>query len=186
MDDTFDKEAWQAELEEERASTTDYFLNQFSWRGAHIPEDFTGPRYYPPDDRWRVPAHLDREAPGTGQRVQLQTSVGDLRDMDVYGTFVFTIDGDEQRLTAYRSVPVHPDHDELFVPFRDATSGKETYGAGRYLDLPRQERDNYILDFNKAYNPLCAYSPRYNCPYPPRQNHLKVAIEAGEKVPFEH
>ena len=69
------------------------------------------------------------------------------------------------------------------MPFKDSTTGKETYGAGRYLDIPRQDDDNYIIDFNLAYNPTCAFSPRYNCPYPPPQNTLKIPIEAGEKSP---
>ena len=183
---TLDSQAWRDTLTDAREETVDYFLNEFSWRGTPMPEGFEGPRYYPLDEKWRIPARLDREAPGTGMHVQLQTSVGDLRDMHVYGTFTFTVNGEEQHLTAYQSVPVHPEHDELFVPFKDATSGKETYGAGRYLDVSLQDGDGYVLDFNTAYNPMCAYSPRYNCPYPPPQNRLKVAIEAGEKTPFEH
>jgi uncharacterized protein (DUF1684 family) len=111
--------------------------------------------------------------------------VGDLREFEVYGTFVFQAAGQEQRLTAYRAVPPHPGFDELFVPFKDATTGKETYGAGRYLDVTRRDDDveDYLLDFNTAYNPLCAYSPRYNCPYPPPQNRLQVRVEAGEMTP---
>lgn len=187
LNSSFNSETWLQSLVEEREEAADYYLNQFSWRGAPVPEDFNGPRYYPPAEGWRLPAHLDREAPGTGMRVQLLTSVGDLRDFDIYGTFVFTVGGVEQRLVAYRQVPPSPDYDELFVPFRDATSGKETYGAGRYLDVPRQdEKDDYTLDFNVAYNPSCAYSPRYNCPYPPPENTLKIAVEAGEKLPFRH
>src|SRR3954447_24407789 len=183
----FDKAAWLQALTEEREEAADYYLNQFSWRGAHMPDNFDGPKFYPPDEKWRLPAVLDREAPGTGIRVQLPTSVGDLRDFDVYGTFVFTVDGGEQRLTAFRMVPSPPDYDELFVPFKDSTSGHETYGAGRYLDVPGLEADTgYVLDFNNAYNPSCAYSPRYNCPYPPPQNRLTIPVEAGEKIPFEH
>jgi uncharacterized protein (DUF1684 family) len=182
----FDEAEWLASLTEAREETTDYYLNEFNWRGAPVPDDFAGPRYYPPDARWRVPARLDRDAPGTGLRVQLLTSIGDMRDFDVAGTFVFEVDGQEQRLLAYQMVPSHPEFDELFVPFRDATTGKETYGAGRYMDIPRHGGDDYVLDFNTAYNPSCAYSPRWNCPYPPEENHLKVAVEAGEKVPFEH
>ena len=182
----FDRESWLQELEETREESRDYYLNEFNWRGAREPAGFEGPRYYPPDERWRVKAHLDRNAPHTGQRVELQTSIGDIRELDTYGTFVFEVDGQEQRLTAFTMVPQHPDHDELFVPFRDATTGAETYGAGRYMDVPRIEGNEYILDFNRAYNPLCAYSPRYNCPYPPPQNHLKVAIRAGEKTPVGH
>jgi hypothetical protein len=186
MNTEFDKEMWLREMEAEREEATDYYLNQFNWRGTAVPEGFAGPKWYPLDAKWRVPAKLDRDAPGTGQHVQLQTSIGDLREMSVYGTLVFEVGGQEERLTAYQLVPPHPDWDELFVPFKDATTGKETYGAGRYLDIPRHDGDEYTLDFNKAYNPSCAYSPRYNCPYPPPQNRLAVAVEAGEKSPFEH
>ncbi len=186
MSTAFDPDTWREELEASRDETRDYYLTQFSWRGAHRPDGFTGPRYFPISEEWRKNARLDRDAPGTGMRVQLQTSIGDLRDFDVYGTFVFEHRGEEQRLTAYRMVPENPEYDELFVPFKDATTGKQSYSAGRYLDVPRHDADDYILDFNTAYNPSCAYSPRYNCPYPPPQNTLKVAVEAGEMVPFEH
>jgi uncharacterized protein len=186
MEEDFNRDAWLQTLEESRRETTDYYLNEFNWRGRPVPEGFEGPKYYPPEERWRVPARLDRKAPGSGMRVQLLTSTGDMRDFDAYGTFVFQVDGEEHRLAAYRPVPVDPYFDELFVPFRDATSGKETYGAGRYLDVLRRDSDDYVLDFNLAYNPSCAYSPRYDCPYPPPQNHLRIPIEAGEKTPFEH
>ncbi len=185
MDDPFNQVAWQIELEESREEATDYFLNQFNWRGLAVHEGFEGPRWFPINEKWRIPARLDRDAPGTGAHVQLQTSIGDLRDFHVYGTLIFEVDGQEGRLTAYRMVPEPPGFDELFVPFKDATTGKETYGAGRYLDIERHDGDNYILDFNRAYNPLCAFSPRYNCPYPPPQNKLAIAVEAGEMVPLE-
>jgi uncharacterized protein len=185
MESTFDVAKWEQTLSESREMSRDYFLNEFNWRGSPVPDEFDGPRYYPLDPRWRVEAKLDRSAPGTGQHVQLDTSVGDLRDFEVYGQLVFSVDGQEHRLTAYRSVPEDPVYDELFVPFRDATTGRETYGAGRYLDIPREEGEDYIIDFNIAYNPLCAYSPRYNCPYPPPQNRLSIPVEAGEKTPVE-
>lgn len=186
MDPEFNTQAWQHELEEARAEATDYFMNEFNWRGAHQPEGFEGPRWFAVSEAWRVPARLDIDAPGTGARVQLQTSIGDLRDFDVHGTFIFEVGGQGGRLTAYRMVPEPVGFDELFVPFKDATTGKETYGAGRYLDVARHDGDNYVLDFNRAYNPLCAFSPRYNCPYPPPQNRLEMAVEAGEMIPFEH
>lgn len=191
MNKDFNKEEWQSGVEEARADATDYFVNQFSFRGGHRPKDFAGPKWYPISDEWLILAHLDRDAPGTGAHVQLETSIGDLRDFSVYGTFAFEVNGQEAHLTAYRTFPESDDDDELFVPFKDATSGKETYGAGRYLDVQIQHEHNhdageYMLDFNRAYNPLCAYTPRYNCPYPPPQNRLKVAVEAGEKIPFEH
>src|SRR5215210_1186495 len=108
MHEDFNKEEWQRDLEEAREEATDYFLNQFNWRGTPEPEGFEGPKWFPIREEWRVPARLDREATGTGDRVQLQTSVGDLRNFDVYGTFIFDVDGQEGRLTAYRMVPEPP------------------------------------------------------------------------------
>ncbi len=187
MSTTFDKTAWLAAIDTDRVDTRDYYLTQFNWRSMPVPDGFDGPKWFPVSESWRKEAQLDRNIAGTGLRVQLQTSIGDLRDFDVYGTFVFEHDGEEQRLTAYRMVPENPEYDLLFVPFKDATTGKESYGAGRYIDVKRQdEGDSYILDFNMVYNPSCAYSPRYNCPYPPPQNTLKVRVEAGEMIPFEH
>jgi uncharacterized protein (DUF1684 family) len=71
----------------------------------------------------------------------------------------------------------------LFVPFKDLSSGKETYGGGRYLDFETTaiKEDLVILDFNKAYNPYCAFSSGFSCPIPPKENHLNVRVEAGEK-----
>jgi uncharacterized protein (DUF1684 family) len=70
----------------------------------------------------------------------------------------------------------------VFVPFLDATSGKETYGAGRYLDLEPDEDGTYAIDFNLAYHPSCVYSPRFSCPLTPAENRLPVRIEAGERL----
>jgi hypothetical protein len=186
MADTFDRAAWQAEIEADREATREYYLTQFNWREMQMPQGFEGPRFFPISEEWRKSARLDRDAPGTGMRVQLQTSIGDVRDFDVYGTFIFEHDGQEQHLTAYRLDPEQSDFDELFVPFKDATSGKQSYAAGRYMDVARHDSDDYVLDFNMAYNPSCAYNPRYNCPYPPPQNTLKVAVEAGEIEPIAH
>src|SRR5512140_3880578 len=126
MQTNFDKQEWEQEILQGRAEARDYFLNEFSWRGASRPQGFDGPRYYPPDEKWRVQARLDRGVPTAGTHVHLQTSVGDLREFEVYGPLVFDVDGQEHRLTAYRAVPPHPDYDELFVPFKDGTTGKET------------------------------------------------------------
>lgn len=89
-------------------------------------------------------------------------------------------------LTIYKNLsqpgnPLYADH--LFLPFKDHTNGEETYGGGRYLDLKRSDIKNksIVIDFNKCYNPWCAYSDGYNCPVPPRDNHLEFGIPAGEK-----
>ena len=76
----------------------------------------------------------------------------------------------------------HHEDRSLFVPFRDATSGKETYGAARYLDIEERQADDYVIDSNLAYNPYCAYSDDYVCPFPPQENWLTVPIRAGEKA----
>jgi uncharacterized protein (DUF1684 family) len=103
--------------------------------------------------------------------------------MEVAGDLVFSVEGYEHRL---RSFVTHSDegYDVLFVPFRDATSGNETYGAGRYVEAPlERDADDVELDFNFAYNPSCVFSAAYDCPFPPPMNRLSVAIRAGEKMP---
>lgn len=104
-----------------------------------------------------------------------------------YGKLKFTIDQQVQELTIFQSKDLmnNPQYkDYLFIPFTDTTSGKQTYGSGRYIDLQTSDIKNglVMLDFNKAYNPYCAYSDNYNCPIPPKENALKIAIKAGEKV----
>ena len=144
---------------------------------------FAGLAYFPVDPKYRVRARLVRDP--NPQRVVLATSKGIPRDMIRVGVFEFEIDGTKQRLAAFKSAPQpgHHHHEDrnLFVPFRDATSGKETYGAARYLDIEALPTDEYVLDFNVAYNPYCAYSDDYVCPFPPRENWLTVPIRAGEK-----
>lgn len=114
--------------------------------------------------------------------IEMETSTGDVRQYRRWGTFEFEVDGATARLTLY-SDPVVED---FFLPFRDATNGGETYGAGRYLDnhrpgLLRLDEDTFEIDFNYAYNPYCAYSSYFSCPLPPRENWLTVPIRAGEK-----
>jgi uncharacterized protein (DUF1684 family) len=104
--------------------------------------------------------------------------------MQQAGDLVFEVGGAQHRLTAYLTQDSEG-YDMLFVPFRDATSGMETYGAGRYLEAPYyDDTDEVELDFNLAYNPSCAFSPAYDCPFPPAQNRLPVEVLAGEKLPF--
>src|SRR5205814_5349363 len=89
----------------------------------------------------------------------------------------FEANGAPAEVTLYAS----PDDPELFLPFRDATSGKETYGAGRYVEVHDVNGDHVVVDFNTAYNPNCAYNSRWSCPLPPGENWLSVPIRAGEK-----
>jgi|SRR5688572_1481459 len=142
-------------------------------------EHFEGLRYYPVDLSYRVLANLVQEAnPGI---FRVQTTTGDHKEYTRIGRLEFEIEGQTLRLTAFLPPSDEPLHgNRLFVPFRDKTSGKETYGAGRYLDLNKRTSDEYILDFNRAYNPYCAYSPYYSCPLPPGENNLPVEVRAGE------
>ncbi|CAN5272030.1 hypothetical protein BH24CHL7_BH24CHL7_13960 [soil metagenome] len=181
------RRSWQDELEALREEARHFYLHGFDWRGQPPPEAWAGPRWYPPAEEWRVATRLDRTATGAGQQITLPTSTGQLRRMSIAGQLLFDVPGaGEQRLTAY--LTHGGDHQpSLFVPFRDATSGAETYGSGRYIDLPYEEGvDAYELDFNLAYSPSCAYSPTYDCPFPPPGNRLEVAVRAGEMNPFDH
>jgi len=109
------------------------------------------------------------------------------KDFIRYGKLVFTIHDTALQLTVYqsKSLKQNPQYKNyLFIPFTDVTTGDETYGSGRYIDILTTDikGDVVVIDFNKAYNPYCAYSEGYNCPIPPRENYLAVAIKAGEKT----
>jgi uncharacterized protein (DUF1684 family) len=163
----------------------DYFFkeDEDSPIPARLRETFSGLSYFPADAKFRVRARLMRDP--NPKRVVLATSKGIPREMIRVGVFESEIDGAIQRLAAFTAVPQPGHHHEdrsLFVPFRDATSGKESYGAARYLDIEELSADDYRIDFNLAYNPYCAYSDDYVCPFPPQENWLTVPIRAGEKA----
>lgn len=137
-------------------------------------EAFAGLTYYPPAPALRFTIALNRDE---SEPIEFQTSTGDMQRYDRIGTLTFEVDGTEAALALYEGEP-----GEYFLPFRDATSGKETYGAGRYLEPVEVERGTFLVDFNLAYNPYCAYSEDFSCPLPPIENWLKVPIRAGEKT----
>ncbi|MFW6183402.1 MAG: DUF1684 domain-containing protein [Chloroflexota bacterium] len=114
--------------------------------------------------------------------IEMQTSTGDTQHYRRWGRFAFEVDGEEGSLVIYSD----PHAGDFFLPFKDASNGRETYGAGRYLDSHRPgleplDDDRFEIDFNYAYNPYCAYNEHYSCPLPPAENWLKVPIRAGEK-----
>ena len=115
--------------------------------------------------------------PGDGSEVRVQTSDGQERVYTREALVSFDVDGENVSLTLYGT----GHGDGYFLPFRDATSGKDTYGAGRYLDIEPAERGLVKIDFNLAYKPYCAYNDAYSCPLPPGENWLQVPIRAGEK-----
>lgn len=139
-------------------------------------DKFSGLSYFPPAPDFVIDGQV--EPPPEAGELRMPTSTGDEVTYQRYGVVRFSVDGTPAQLTLFG---VEGERD-LFVPFRDATSGNETYGAGRYLEVARPHDDHIELDFNYAYNPYCAYSEAYSCPLPPLENWLKVPIRAGEKL----
>jgi uncharacterized protein (DUF1684 family) len=137
---------------------------------------FKGLEYFPIDPKWRVEAKFEPYQPM--KKIPILDITGRIEDSDSPGTLVFTVDGKD-----YRIDPVLEEgSDELFIIFRDATSKDATYPAGRYLYAKKPGADGkVIVDFNKAYNPPCSFTPYATCPLPPLQNRLPFRIEAGEK-----
>ena len=142
---------------------------------------FTGLPYYAIDPDWRFDdLPLEPYEGDQPSDFQIPTSDGRLRPAHRAGVLRFVRDG-AHGLTAYTFDG--GDDRSLFVPFLDATSGTETYGAGRYLDLEQEDDGTYSLDFNLAYHPSCVYDPKYSCPLTPAENRLPMRIEAGERLP---
>jgi uncharacterized protein (DUF1684 family) len=160
---------------------------QFLAESDVVPEnrkaDLLPLEYYPIDCvAYSVPAAL-KVSNETGT-IMMPTSAGTQDEMRRVGTLEFVLNGEQLKLTAFVSAADRT-MDRLFVPFRDLTAGTETYAAGRYLDLVRTATGLYEIDFNVAYNPNCYFNPTWICPLPPRENHLPVRIEAGERVKID-
>ncbi len=142
--------------------------------------EFGGLHYfdYNPNFRFEGPFHI-YENPDT---VIIYGSKQDERPSIKFGYFEFSFDSKKHQLQIFKILRKKPQkNDYLFLGFTDATSNKETYGGGRYINLELNEENFYLVDFNYAYNPYCAYNPKYSCAIPTRENHLEIAIEAGEK-----
>ena len=137
--------------------------------------DFSGLDYFPENPSLRF--EVDPERFDNPEEVRMTTSTGDIAEFRRWGQVRFFVDGQMAELALYQDI--HQGH--LFVPFTDATSGTDTYGAGRYLDPVLLEDGRVSVDLNYAYNPYCAYNDHWSCPIPPAENHLAVRIHAGEK-----
>ena len=135
--------------------------------------------YFPIDRSYATPAvlKLSEDRPV----LEMPTSTGKMRKMERVGVLEFTLGGEQRSLGAFVEAGT-PGVARLFVPFTDLTTGTETYAAGRYLDLDPTGTGLYEIDFNRAYNPYCAYNESYDCPYPPPSNRLKIPIRAGERM----
>jgi hypothetical protein len=171
------KDIQDARAEKDRVYGADPELIPVAKRAALLPL-----KYYAVDPSYQVPASLklspDRPV------FDMPTSTGTNRRMQRVGILEFTLQGQQMSLESFVEAGTQQ-ITALFVPFADLTTGKETYAAGRYLDLKPTATGFYVIDFNKAYNPTCAYNPTWECPYPPPANRLKIAIRAGEKAPPE-
>ena len=169
-----------SELDEFRAEKDEFFREHP--QSPLTPEQrssFGGLTYFPENPDLALRAELITEGVDRQERIVMQTTTGDQQDYHRAGTIEFDIGGERARLTLYSS----PDMHDLFLPFRDATSGAETYGAGRYLEVDPPDADGrVVVDFNYAYSPSCAYNPNWSCPIPPGENWVKVPIRAGEKT----
>lgn len=153
---------------------------------AEVLADFRGLSYYAPDPAWAFTVLLETLPEDASAEFVLQTNTGDSRTMARYGQVRVPFPGGEQSLSVFTPLGEEAPA-RVFIPFRDATSGQETYGAGRYLDAPitRAASGGLLVnvDFNMAYHPYCAYGDGWTCPLPPRENMLPEAVRAGEKLP---
>ncbi len=135
--------------------------------------------YYPVDESFSVPAAL--KLADERPVFEMPTSTGKLRRMERVGVLEFTLKGQPMSLGAFVEAGTARVA-RLFVPFADLTTGTETYSAGRYLDIDPTSTGLYEIDFNRAYNPYCAYNETYDCPFPPPSNRLKIPVRAGERM----
>jgi uncharacterized protein len=144
---------------------------------------FKSLEYFAPDESYRIAAALRVAAENEQVVSAMPTSTGKVRQMRRVGSLEFNLKGQPLSLVAFlEDSEAGRSSRRLFVPFSDLTSGTESYPAGRYLDLDATPTGLYDLDFNKAYNPYCAYNETYDCPFPPKENRLNVAVRAGERI----
>lgn len=172
--------AWRAQAESEREARHQLYAGPDTPFAPEARARFAGLRGWPYDARFRVRARLERH--GTPRAAGLSATGDESIAMLELGALVFTLLGQPCRLLAFAPAPGEADEDYILVPFRDATSGRETYGGGRYLDLDPTDAEEVVLDFNRAYHPYCAYDDAWSCTIPPPENRLGLRVEAGERL----
>ena len=164
-----------SELDEFRAEKDDFFkTHPQSPLTREQKKEFTGLNYFPENDALRL--EVQAEPLNDQKPMLMQTSTGGAQEYMRFGKFKFQVDGQEAELTIYQS------DNGFFLPFVDALAGKETYPAGRYLEPEPLPGNRFLVDFNVAYNPYCAYNEMWSCPITPAENRLKVPVRAGEKL----
>lgn len=173
--------AYRDEIQKERDDKDRFMKTSSESPFAKIKDQYTALRYFPIDPKYRIIADL---IPIENKKiVTLATNDGKQERYQEYAYAEFDLDQFHNKLVIYEMIDMGPFRGKLFLAFGDATSANETYGAGRYLDVTKTPGATTItLDFNKAYNPYCAYNETYSCPLPPPENLLNVAIRAGEKT----
>lgn len=177
----FDPEEWREQVESYRREKDEFFAEHpQSPVAPDDRDDFTGLDYFDPDPEYRVAATV--EVHDRPESVEMDVSAGRPQRYLRVATLRFDVDGEEYELAGYQQ----EGEDGLFVPFRDKTTGQQTYEDGRYMEFePEGELEDggeVILDFNLAYSPFCAYSETFACPLPPEENWLETEIRAGEKA----
>jgi uncharacterized protein (DUF1684 family) len=134
---------------------------------------FGGLKYFPENPQLVLEVEVEPFA--VPEPIHMQTSTGDVQDYTRYARFAFQVEGQEAELTIYQAETGY------FLPFVDSLANLETYGAGRYLEPESSDGRHFLIDFNLAYNPYCAYNDAWSCPLTPFENRVKVPIRAGEK-----
>lgn len=178
--DTFMARRMEAEIMDYRKRKDDEMkISADSPVPPEIRPAFTGLEYYPIDWQYRFEGPVNRYE--KQERIIIIATDGEKRDAVKYGYIRFFLNGKELQLQVYKLLESGMEK-LLFIPFTDINAGKETYPAGRYIDLEEKADGKYIIDFNRAYSPSCAYGGDYSCPVTPKENHLTVAIPAGEKI----
>jgi len=176
------EEAYIKKLVTERTETEAFMARDAESPFVETDTDFDGLNFFPPNLKYKVKSRFYPNE--ITSYLTLATNDNKEKNYEKYGYLEFQMDSTQFKLLALR--PTEGRSNSLFVPFTDETSAFETYGAGRYLEVDYTEGDEKIwVDFNKAYNPYCAYVDAYSCPLPPQENHIPVKIMAGEKTYHE-
>ncbi len=170
--------SYEEKIEASRADLIYFYKSsgQSPFKGTALPVKL---KFFPVDVAYRVKATVSMFE--NGPLTMLQTSGDKPRTYRKYCTLTFDLQGQSNVLTVYQN---EEDASDLLLPFTDATTGNETYGAGRYVDLAKHPRDGepYTLDLNLSKNPFCAYNHEYSCTLPPEENALNISVKAGEKT----
>jgi hypothetical protein len=183
MNGEFNRSAYMKEIKKERLEKDKEMLTD---QKSPLPDDekvtFKKLNYFKPRVAFRKLSNFERY--DQAARFFMKTTTDRLPEYSLYGSVAFRHKGKDYKLNVYQNIELvkKPGYEKhLFIPFNDETNGNETYGGGRFLDVYENGEQKLLIDFNKAYNPYCAYNHKYSCPIPPESNNLNLKIKAGEK-----